>query len=276
MTVSEVLQKAVKDHCLPISQIRLLLSHALSLSVEELLRDPHQKLGRPSIDAFFSLCNRLQQGEPLSRIVGQREFWSLNFKLSSATLDPRPDSETLIEAVLKLLPDQNRSFDLVDLGTGTGCLLISLLTEYKNAKGIGVDISDEALAIARNNAEINNVERRANFLESHWFKELQDRFDLIVSNPPYIADKVYNTLDQNVRDYDPKVALVGGEAGLDCYRIIIKDAPNYLNRDGIIIFEIGYDQAEDVQNLLEQAGFKGIHVFQDLEGRDRCIAAQKG
>ncbi len=213
-------------------------------------------------------------GKPLSRIYGEKEFWSLNFKVNQHTLDPRPDTEILVEAALAHFgsapPEQ-----ILDFGTGTGCILIALLHEWSAAKGTGVDISGEALAVAHENANINGVDSRIEFIKSSWGecfgKESHGRFDLIVSNPPYISNQIIPNLGVEVREFDPILALDGGNNGLDAYKIIINDVKKLLNKRGIALFEIGYDQQKDVMRLVEDAGLfvRGVHA--DLAGQPRVV-----
>lgn len=275
MKISDAVRKVCTKGVVSPSRARILLGHIIKFSQEYVLQNPDHILTAQEIASFLSLCHRLENGEPLSRILGCREFWSLNFELSEHTLDPRSDSETLIEAVLKFLPDQKMSLRILDLGTGTGCLLIALLTEYKNSQGIGVDISTGALKTAQKNAAHHGVQDRVHFFKSNWFEQVEGNFDVIVSNPPYIKAGDYKTLDQNVKDFDPKIALVGGGDGLACYRQIIKTTPQHLKGNGILVLEIGYDQRAPVTRLLEDCDFKGIQMLKDLEDRARCLVAQK-
>lgn len=274
MKISDAVRKVSTRGLVSPYHVRIILGHIINFSQEQVLQNPDHVLPAHHIDVFLSFCDRLENGEPLSRILGYREFWSLNFELSEDTLDPRPDSETLIEAVLKFLPDQKIPLRILDLGTGTGCLLIALLTEYKNAQGIGVDISTGALKTAQKNAVHHGVQERVHFLKSNWFEQVDGKFDVIVSNPPYIKTTDYKTLDQNVRDFDPKRALVGGDDGLDCYRQIIQMAPQYLKRDGILVLEIGYDQKDAIYSLSLPFNLGVRKLYKDLSGLDRCLILQ--
>ena len=170
-------------------------------------------------DRLLPLVYRRCQGEPLSKIIGQREFWSLPFKVTTDTLDPRPDSETIIQAVLHHFPDRHKALNLVDFGTGTGCLLLSALSEYPNSAGIGVDISDAALAVAQENAQRLGLSQRASFVHSNWAEGVDGEFDVLISNPPYIG--LSEPLEAAVKEYDPPQALYGGEDGLEAYRILL-------------------------------------------------------
>jgi release factor glutamine methyltransferase len=217
------------------------------------------------------LIRRLQ-GEPLSRIKGFREFWSLPFHLNEHTLDPRPETEGVVEGVLKWVGDRtSESWCILDLGTGSGCILISLLHELKKARGTGVDISEDALSLARSNAVFNKVNKRATFLQGNWGENLKGPFDIIVSNPPYIPDKDKDRLKKGVHNYDPPQALFGGEDGLESYRILSRDIKPLLAPTGIAVLEIGAGQRKDVEKIFQDAGFKSLFVQKDLAGIERIV-----
>lgn len=213
------------------------------------------------------------KGESVARIIGEREFYGLAFTLNAATLEPRPDTELLVDLAIKRLPAEGR---LLDLGTGTGCIPISILANSPDASGMASDLSEEALKAARHNAGRHGVDARLSFAQGSWFEALTadaGRFDLITSNPPYIASSVIPTLSPEVQDFDPALALDGGVDGLDPYRIIIAQAPDFLLPDGQILLEIGYDQGQTVSELLAAAGFSGIAIHKDFAGLDRVASA---
>lgn len=210
-------------------------------------------------------------GKPLSRIYGCREFWGLEFLISEDTLDPRPDSELIIDLALKHFPDRDRPLEILDLGTGSGCILISLLSEFKNARGWGIDLSVGAVKCAKENAQKNHVAARSHFLCGSWLNGINKKFDLIVSNPPYISNQVIPTLSEEVRNHDPILALDGGDDGLEPYKELFPQLKNFLNPDGIALFEIGYDQEKDVMRLAEKAGFVQRTVHFDLAGNPRVV-----
>ncbi len=217
------------------------------------------------------LARRLQ-GEPLSRLKGVREFWSLPFQLNAHTLDPRPETELLVEGVLTWVGEKTLDpWRLLDLGTGSGCLLIALLHELKNARGRGVDLSDDALEMARLNAGANGVASRALFSQGHWGDGLDGPFDIIVSNPPYIPLKDKETLEKGVVNFDPSLALFAGEEGLDCYQALVPEIKRLLSPQGLAILEIGYGQRHAVESLFCMANFKTLFVLKDLAGIDRAI-----
>jgi release factor glutamine methyltransferase len=215
---------------------------------------------------------RRLKGEHLSRIKGIREFWSLPFHLNEHTLDPRPETEGVVEGVLKWVGDRtSKPWRILDLGTGSGCLLISLLHELKQATGAGIDINEKAVIMARANAVLNGVEERATFLQGNWGENLATPFDIIVSNPPYIPLREKETLDKGVLDYDPPQALFGGADGLECYRILSRDIKPLLAPNGIAVLEIGTGQRGQVEKIFQSAGFKILFVLRDLAGVERVL-----
>ena len=209
-----------------------------------------------------SFIQRRQQGEPVFKILGHRGFWSLDLKVSHDTLDPRPDSETLIETILRLLPDKTQPLHILDLGTGTGCLLLALLSEYSNATGVGIDVSEDALKIAQENGEICGTDHLGTF-------------DVVISNPPYIPTEEISKLDKEVREYDPKIALDGGIDGLDAYRRLVKDTPVLLEKGGLLVFEIGIGQEKAVLELAKKQGFEFVMSVPDLNKIIRCLVFKK-
>jgi release factor glutamine methyltransferase len=262
---------AKKAHpTLSLSHLRRLLSHVTGFSLEYILGHG-ETLVDPTL--FNEKAEELARGIPLSRILGHREFWGLNFRLSPATLDPRPDTETLIEAILKTFPDQKAPLKILDLGTGTGCIIISLLSEYRDAQGVAIDINPDALETAWENGIQNGVSERLQLLQGNWFNPLdpEDRFDIIVSNPPYISESDYKTLDKNVMDFDPIQALVGGEDGLECYRRIALGFKRHLNPSGALVLELGYGQEKGVLRMFSPQNKNEIKTFKDLSGIVRCI-----
>jgi release factor glutamine methyltransferase len=224
------------------------------------------------IDALLA---RRAAGEPLGRILGTREFWGLRFKLSPDTLEPRPDTETLIEAALGCFAG-NKPRCILDIGTGTGCILISLLHEWPGTTGVATDLSAGALETARENAQINQVADRATFVQTSWAAGIEGPFDLIVSNPPYIVRDVVPNLDENVRNHDPILALDGGEDGLDAYRAILTEIKPLLSPGGIVLFEIGFDQGESVPRLVEESGATPVRVIPDSGGNPRVVECRMG
>ena len=251
----------------------LLLAHALNLTREKLLLD------LPSLDAppsFTGLIARREQSEPVAHIVGMKEFWGLSFLVTPDVLIPRPDSELIIEAALELL-DKSKPISILDLGTGSGALLLSALSEFPNANGVGMDASAAALMVAHNNADRLNLSDRASFVmldwtQPHWGEALNGPFDLILANPPYIASDA--SLARDVQDYEPHQALFAGQDGLDDYHIIIPAVGELLAQRGVILLEIGFDQRKTVTVLANQGGFLS-DCKKDLGQQDRLLILSK-
>ena len=209
--------------------------------------------------------------EPVSKIIGQKGFWKSEFITSPDVLDPRPDSETMIMAVLKHFPDKNNPHNILDIGVGSGCLLFSLLDEYPHATGVGVDVSQKALKIAEQNKKSRAAKLiQKDFYEDHWWDDL-GIFDIIISNPPYIPSGEIETLSPDVRLYDPRGALDGGRDGLDAYRALAKSIPNMLNKKGLVFLEIGQGQEDAVTQIFISAGFKGHDILSDFGGIARIL-----
>ena len=236
----------------PRLEARLLLAHAVGLTQNDLIRDPTRPID-PT--AFNSLLKRRTSHEPLALIVGHREFWSMTFAVSSATLIPRPDSETLIEAALARFAGRAPPRTILDLGTGTGCLLLALLNEFPASFGIGVDITPAAALLAQGNAVRNGLNQRAHFIVGDWTAPLSALFDLIISNPPYIPGAEIHTLMPEVAYHEPRRALDGGADGYDAYRAILPNVKSHLEPDGAAILELGSGQANYLSTMARDAGF---------------------
>lgn len=222
---------------------------------------------------FAEAVARRASREPLSRILGRREFWSLPLALGPATLDPRPDTEMLVEGALVRLGRRDRPWRILDLGTGTGCIALALLTELPAATAVAVDAAEAACRVARTNAEALGLGGRFQAVVGDWAAGLAGRFDLVVSNPPYIASASIAGLEPEVARHDPRAALDGGADGLDAYRRIVPQLPRLLVPGGLAGFEIGWDQAAAVAALVAGAGLVGVAVTADLAGHDRCVFA---
>lgn len=260
---------------------RLLLCHAAGLTQEAFVAAPETPLSESAALRFDAMIARRLEGEPVSRIVGAKEFYGRTLAVDRHTLDPRADTETLIDAVLDTLGREGRRGErlrILDLGTGTGCILLTLLAELPHAEGVGSDASEGALATARRNARDLGVGDRASFVAGDWFEPIEARFDIVVSNPPYIVSAEIADLPREV-GYDPLLALDGGEDGLDAYRRIASGVGRVLNPGGLVFLEIGETQAEAVLGLLRDSGLKieaGRSVWTDLGGRRRCVGARLG
>ncbi len=251
---------------------RILVASALGVTPSDLLLKEDEPVAPSSRLLAEDYSAKRLSGLPVGRILGRREFWGLEFLLNEATLEPRPDTETLVEAVLARC-DQGRAFKFADIGTGTGAIAIALLTECTQAIGVAVDVSLAALNCASQNAARLGVGDRFLPLQANYLDALNKDLDWIVSNPPYIRTDVVKTLSKEVREHDPDLALDGGEDGLSAYRNIIARAGAILGQGGRIALEIGFDQAADVSGLLSEHGFSDIEIITDLAGKDRVLAA---
>ena len=218
---------------------------------------------------------RREAGEPYSRIRGAREFWSLDFALSPDTLDPRPDSETLIEAALEFFPDRAAKLRALDLGTGSGALLLAFLSEFRNASGVGIDILPGAVDTARRNAERLGFGARARFALGDWTETHRGAADVILANPPYIPTEEIDTLERSVRGFDPRMALDGGADGLDAYRALAPVIRACLKPGGVALVELGMGQAEAVAAIMRAAGLRPAGTRRDLAGIPRCLAIRQ-
>lgn len=260
-------------------EARLLLSHAAGLSIEQLIARGPDPAPVAVIATLRDLTARRVRREPMAYILGEREFWGLPFKVSAAVLVPRPDSETLIETVLGLFPDRGRPLRIADLGLGSGCLLLTLLREYPQAVGVGIDASPEALEMASVNAGALGVASRArleagDWREAGWAERLGGPFDLLVSNPPYIESATIDGLMPEVARHEPRLALDGGADGLAAYRAIAAEAARLVVPGGWAVVEGGEGQAADIAALFAAAGLKPGAPRQDLGGVDRVVPAQ--
>jgi release factor glutamine methyltransferase len=251
---------------------RMIVAHVLRCRPNDLPLRDLDEVPAADADVVRQLAERRLVGEPIARILGEKEFYGLNFVLSPDTLVPRPDTETLVDAVLATV-DHAAAPAILDLGTGSGAILLALLTELPNATGVGVDLSAGALATAARNAERLGIARRVQFRQGNWTAGIERRFDLIVSNPPYIASPEIATLPVEVRDHDPHVALDGGDDGLSAYRAIFSDIRRILAPEGRAFFEIGFAQAEAVAALAAEAGFRATFE-RDLAGIERVAVLE--
>lgn len=259
----------------PAREARLLLTHAAQVPPAVMIGFPERPVDAAAAAAFRALLARRVEREPISHLLGEREFWSLPFLVSRDVLDPRPDSEVLIEAVLAEMEDRAKPRRVLDLGTGSGCLLITLLRELPSAQGWGVDLSPAALDVARRNATRLGVSDRAILREGRWTDALDPAdgrtFDLIVSNPPYIVGSDIDHLAPEVARHEPRLALDGGADGLDAYRALAPLVARHLGAGGLVALEIGVGQAEDVTALFVGAGLVAAGRRRDLAGHERCL-----
>lgn len=252
---------------------RTLFLAATGWTAADLIAREHDLVPEEYISRFQAMLDRRRLGEPVDRILGIREFWSLPFTVTPDVLSPRPDSETLIEVCLARSATPPRR--IADIGTGTGCLLAALLSEFPHAEGVAVDNSDGALAVARQNFTRLGLDRRVELICAGMESVRFLPADLIISNPPYIAEGDKSSLPVEVRDHDPAGALFGGEDGLDCFRVIASRLHQWGRAGALVVLEVGHDQAEQVSDLLRQAGgVAEIQTMQDLAGQNRCVSAK--
>jgi release factor glutamine methyltransferase len=269
---AESLRRAGVDEARRDAQV--LIGHVLGGGRAIVTGHPERRLTEAESHAFDTAVARRCRREPVSQIVGEREFWSLPFRVTPATLTPRPDSEVLIEAALARV-DRAWPSRVLDLGTGTGCLLLALLSELPAAFGIGIDRSTDAIACARANAGRLGLGGRCGFFVGDWGRALGAPFDVIVANPPYVARSELATLPPEVADWEPRTALDGGPDGLDAYRAILADLPRLLAPEGLAALEVGAGQAGAVAGLAGP-GLQHVETRTDLAGIDRCLLFKKG
>ncbi|MGD9738338.1 MAG: peptide chain release factor N(5)-glutamine methyltransferase [Bauldia sp.] len=250
---------------------KLLLAHALGMDAARLTLCEHDAVAAPAAALAGSLIERRLRGEPVARIVGEKEFWGLPFRLSPGTLVPRPDTETLVKTALEAITVRRDRFEplrLLDLGTGTGCVLLALLSELPNATGLGIDRSPDAVATAADNAARLDLSGRARFAVGDWAKGISDAYDVIAANPPYIEEAALPGLPVEVIGHDPRLALAGGPDGLEAYRAIIPELPRLLRPKGFAVLEFGPRQSAPIAGLASAAGMTAA-FGNDLGGRER-------
>lgn len=258
----------------PMFEARLLAAHATGREYGQLVGLGREPVGPAEIARVDALVARRAGREPASQILGWREFWSLRFAVTPDVLTPRPDTETVIEATLAVLPDRSAPLRLLDLGTGSGCLALALLSELPSAQAVAVDASPAALAVARGNAESLGLAGRIDLQCGDWTRGLEGRFDVVVSNPPYIPQPDLAFLEPEVRRHEPALALDGGPDGLAAYRAILDDLGRLVDDRTVVAFEVGAGQADDVAELLETKGFLSPVQVCDLAGIPRVVRAR--
>ena len=274
---SKILAKS--KHIRPNYESKLIMSKLINRDLLEIFVNSDLKITESEKKIFFRNIFKRYEGKPLSKIFGFKEFYSNDFYVNNHTLDPRPESELIVDAVLKIeVKKGNRNLNILDLGVGSGCLLISLLKElgFQNeVRGMGVDVCDKALMIAKKNVRKFGLENKIILLKSDWFSKIEEKFDIIISNPPYIDREYLCKLSEEVIDYDPIIALDGGKKGLEGYKVISENCFNFLKKDGYICLEIGEGQKKDVEKLFNKKGLKKIFDFKDLLGIDRVLVFKK-
>ncbi len=255
----------------PERDARLLLAEVVGLSVSRMTLEPDLPISEVQFDQFHGMLARRAAREPVSRILRRRLFWGRTFEVTPDVLDPRPETESLIAAALDgPVPDR-----LIDLGCGSGIIAVTLLAEWADTYGTASDVSAPCLQVTGRNAETHDVHDRLTVVQSDWFANVSDQFDLIVSNPPYITEDEMALLDPDVALHDPHLALTPGGDGLAPYRVLASGAMTHLSPNGRIMVEIGWKQGKDVAQIFAQAGLKSIRVLPDLDGRDRVVCGVK-
>ncbi len=255
---------------------RLLLCAAAGFDHSALIRDPDLPIEEKAAELALAMARRRLAREPVSRILGERSFWSFDLLVTPAVLDPRPDTETVVDGALEVLAErQGEALSILDLGTGSGALLCALLDVFPQAQGLGVDISKEACAVARENLSRCDLAPRGQVRQGSWEAGLPGLYDLVVSNPPYIESDALAGLDPEVRLYDPMLALDGGPDGLTAYRDICTLLPALVAPGGFVIFEVGQGQAEAVAALMTGQGFENVRAKRDLAGVERAVMGQR-
>jgi release factor glutamine methyltransferase len=259
----------------PVIDARLLVEAAADATRADIVTDPHRPLTPGQEETLADYLSRREHREPVSHILGRKGFWKIMLNVTPDVLTPRPDTETVVEYVLRDFPE-HAAWSVLDLGVGSGAILLSILADRPAARGLGVDVSEEALAVARDNAAHLGLAGRLALLRGDWTEGLAEgSFDLVVSNPPYIASDVIETLEPEVRDHEPRLALEGGPDGLMHYRRLAPEILRVLKPGGRFAVEIGYDQKEPVEALFREAGASGVMTLRDLSDRDRVVAGAK-
>ena len=247
----------------------ILLSKVLNKSREQILINLNQNMKNTEVFAFDNLINRRLEKEPIAYIINEKEFWSKKFLVNKNTLIPRPETELLVENLIKNY--KNKNISLLDVGTGSGCIIISLLSELSNSNGVGIDISSSALKIAKENALLHKVENKIKFYNKSIVNLFNCKFDLIVSNPPYIDTKNIKNLDDDIKKYEPLIALNGGNDGLDVIKKVIYKAKEILKINGKLAIEIGNDQSNKISRELKKNNFKIERYIRDYKENIRCL-----
>lgn len=279
MNYQEILNKGSK--ILKVNNIKssnldceLILSKVLQKTREEILINLNNKINKNQKNEFIFYLNKRKNKNPMSYIIGFKFFWKSKFYLNNSTLIPRPESEHLVEQALKFMPN-NKSMKILDIGTGSGCLIISLLKERRNSLATAIDLSKDALKAAKFNAKLHQLENKIKFFNINIDKFQSNNYDLIISNPPYINKVDLNRLDDDVRLYEPRLALYGGITGFEEIKKIIEKSYKLLKYNGRLIIEIGHKQKNYTIQLLKKNGFYINKICKDYSGKDRCIASTK-
>ena len=255
-------------------ETEILLSHILNRDLKYLILNYSSILQNDQVNSFYKLLERRKSGEPIAYILKKKEFWKYNFYVDNSVMIPRPDSELIIEEILKLIK-KNETKKVLDIGTGSGCLIVSLLNERKKVYGDAIDISKKALKVAKFNAKIHQLQNRIKFYQSSVDKFFKGKYDLILSNPPYISKLDVKYLEKDIVDFEPKLALEGGLDGSLKLKKVIKKSSNLIKVGGKLVLEIGFDQKHKVMKLLKDEGFYVNKTVKDYGNNDRCIVSTK-
>ena len=252
---------------------RIILKEVLSLDDKDLILKDSLDIPDEMIEEIIAIESRRLNGEPISKIFKKRDFYNSTFLISNDVLDPRPETELIVEIANNFI-DKNEVKNILDLGTGSGCILLSILKENKMINGLGIDLSKDAISIAKQNSKKLNLETQSNFLVSNWMSSVNYKYDLVVSNPPYIASEDIKKLSKSVKIYDPILSLDGGDDGLNSYRLIASDLKRVVSKNALIIIEIGYNQSLQVTDIFKKNDFKLIKKYNDINGLDRVLTFQ--
>jgi release factor glutamine methyltransferase len=279
MNYQEILSKGSK--ILKLNNIKsfnldseLLLSSILKIDRSNLILNLEKKIKKNETIFFFDYIERRKKNEPIAYITGHKEFWKNKFKVDNNVLIPRPDTEILVEQILNELSTNSKK-KILDIGTGSGCIIISILNERKKCTGVGIDISKNAIKLAKYNAKIQHIKNRTRFLNTDIDNFNFDKYDLIVSNPPYIKFNEINCLDRDIRYHEPKIALSGGIDGLSKIRLVISKSSNLIKKSGKLFLEVGSTQAKETLKILNLYGFYNNKIIKDLGKKNRCIISTK-
>ena len=249
---------------------RIILREIFNFDEKELILNSDLILSESKISKVQKIITRRLNFEPVSKIFGKRDFYNSTFSISDDVLDPRPETENIVEIANNFILEKGYE-SFIDLGTGSGCIILSILKENKNLTAVGLDISIDAIDIAKKNSKDMNLEKRSSFLVSNWLSSVYNSYDLIISNPPYIPSDEIITLSKTVKNFDPLISLDGGEDGLECYKEIAQDINRVINKNGRVILEIGYNQAHDVIKIFESKEFKLLKIYNDINGLNRIL-----
>ena len=252
---------------------RIILKEVLSLDDKDLILKESLDIPEEMIEKIITIESRRLNGEPISKIFKKRDFYNSKFIISNDVLDPRPETELIVEIANNYI-NKNEVKNILDLGTGSGCILLSILKENRMINGLGIDLSKEAISIAKQNSKKLNLETQSNFLVSNWMSSVNYKYDLVVSNPPYIASEDIKKLSKSVKIYDPILSLDGGDDGLNSYRLIASDLKRIISMNALIIIEIGYNQSLQVTDIFKKNDFKLIKKYNDINGLDRVLTFQ--